>query len=70
MPSYCDAQRARTPRPQLGCANHFSFPPTQRKGLLEPTTCTRSSNQRVNLLRSYSDLLDILDVPQLQQTIA
>ena len=51
-------------------ANHFSFPPTQRKGLLEPTTRTRSSNQRVNLLRSYNDLLDALDVPQLQQSTA
>lgn len=70
MPSFYDAQRARSPRPQLRCANHFSFPPTQRKSLLEPTTRTRSTNQRVNLLRSYSDLLDILDVPQLQHTMA
>ena len=70
MPSFYDVQRARTPRPQLRCANHFAFPQTQRKGLLEPTTRTRSSNQRVNLLRSYNDLLDALDVPQLQQSTA
>ena len=57
-------------QPSLKHADLFSFPPTQRKGLLEPTTRTRSSNQRVNLLRSYNDLLDALDVPQLQQSTA
>lgn len=60
----------RSPRTPFKRANHFSFPPTQRKGFLEPTTRTRSSNQRVNLLRSYNDLLDALDVPQLQQSTA
>lgn len=70
MPSFHDAPCGRTPRSHLKCANHLSFPPTQRKDLLEPTTRTRSSNQRVNLLRSYSHLLDALDVPQAQQSMA
>ena len=70
MHSSNDAQRVRTPRSQLSCANHFSFPPTQRMGLLEPTTRTRSSNQRVNLLRSYGNLLDALDVPRLRHSMA
>ena len=70
MHSSNDAKLARTHRSQHTCASLFSFPPTQRKGLLEPTTRTRSSNQRVNLLRSYNDLLDALDVPQLQQSTA
>ncbi len=70
MPSFYDVQRVRTPRPQLSCANHFSFPPTQRKGPPAPTTRARSSNQRVNLLRSYNDLLDALYVPQSQQSMA
>lgn len=70
MHSSYDAQRVRTPRSQLSCANHFSFPPTQRMGLLEPTTRLRSSDQRANLLRSYDDLLDALDLPHLQQSVA
>ena len=70
MHASSDAKRNRASRSPFKRANHFSFPPTQRKGLLEPTTRTRSSNQRVNLLRSYNDLLDALDVPQLQQSTA
>ena len=61
MPSFYDVQRARTPRPQLRCANHFSFPPTQRTGLLDSTK-RRSSNQRVNLERSFHSLLDALSI--------
>lgn len=41
-------------------ANHFSFPPTQRTGLLD-STIRRSSNQRVNLERSFLNLLDALN---------
>lgn len=42
-------------------ANHFSFPPTQRTGLLDSTK-RRSSNQRVNLERSFHSLLDALSI--------
>ena len=70
MPSFYDVQRARTPRPQLRCANHFSFPPTQRHGLLDPTSSLRSSNQRANLMNSYRSLLDALNVPTLQHITA
>lgn len=45
-------------------ANHFSFPPTQRTGLLVSPTIqrTRSSSQRLNLQRSYRALLDALSL--------
>lgn len=62
MPSFYDVQRARTPRPQLRCANHFSFPPTQRKGLLDPTSPARSSDQQENLERSYRKMLFALNM--------
>ena len=52
------------------CANHFSFPPTQRFGLLGSATPSRSSNQRLNLKRSYDNLLDALNVPTLQHATA
>ena len=42
-------------------ANLFSFPPTQRTGLLDSTK-RRSSNQRVNLERSFHNLLDALSI--------
>ncbi len=42
-------------------ANHFSFPTTQRTGLLDSTK-RRSSNQRVNLERSFHSLLDALSI--------
>lgn len=42
-------------------ANHFSFPPTQRTDLLDSTK-RRSSNQRVNLERSFHNLLDALSI--------
>lgn len=70
MPSFYDVQRARTPRPQLRCANHFSFPPTQRMGLLDPTTCPRSSNQHANLERSYRNLLSALNIAPMQHHTA
>ena len=57
-------------QPSLKHANLFSFPPTQRMDLLEPTTRLRSSSQRANLLRSYGNLLDALDLPHLQQSMA
>ena len=50
-------------------ANHFSFPPTQRFGLLGSTPA-RSSNQRLNLKHSYENLLDALNVPTLQHVTA
>ena len=36
----------RSPRTPFKRANHFSFPPTQRKGLLDPTSPARSSDQQ------------------------
>lgn len=59
---------ARTARQQSLRANRFSFPPTQRFGLLDSATI-RSSNQRVNLKRSYEKLLDALNVPSLQHAV-
>ena len=46
-------------------ANHFSFPPTQRFGLLGSPTAfssfsNRSRDQRTNLQRSYRNLLTAL----------
>lgn len=37
----------------------FSFPPSQRNGLLDSATGTRSSDQRVNLRQSLGNLLDV-----------
>lgn len=70
MPSFYDVQRARTPRPQLRCANHFSFPPTQRKGLLGPTALKRSSDQTANLEQSFRNLLFALNMAPMQQYTA
>lgn len=70
MPSFYDVQRARTPRPQLRCANHFSFPPTQRKGLLGPTALKRSSDQTANLEQSFRNLLLALNMAPMQQYTA
>ena len=44
-------------------ANHFSFPPTQRNGLLDsPTTKTkRSADQSLNLRASFEKLQASLD---------
>lgn len=62
-----DVSRDRFLRQHAQRANHFSFPPTQRYGLLGPTTATRSSDQRANLARSYRRLLDVLNVSVPQQ---
>ncbi len=45
-------------------ANHFSFPPTQRTGLLDSTVIAgkRSEDQRVNLDRSFTRLLGALNM--------
>ena len=50
-------------QPSLKHANLFSFPPTQRNGLLDsPTTQhTRSTNQRLNLRASFEKLQASLD---------
>ena len=50
-------------QPSLKYANLFSFPPTQRNGLLDsPTTKTkRSTNQSLNLRASFEKLQASLD---------
>ena len=50
-------------QPSLKHANLFSFPPTQRNGLLDsPTTKTnRSTNQSLNLRASFQKLQASLD---------
>lgn len=50
-------------QPSLKHANLFSFPPTQRSGLLDsPTTKTnRSTNQSLNLRASFEKLQASLD---------
>ena len=52
-------------------ANHFSFPPTQRFGLLvSPTRSHRSGDQRLNLQHSYRKLLAALAATPLEQASA
>ena len=70
MHSSNDARRARSLRSQLTCANHFSFPPTQRKGLLGPTALKRSSDQTANLEQSFRNLLLALNMAPMQHTAA
>lgn len=50
-------------QPSLKHANLFSFPPTQRNGLLDsPTTkAKRSTNQNLNLQASFEKLQASLD---------
>lgn len=50
-------------------ANHFSFPPTQRIGLLDSTTPKRSTNQNINLQRSFTKMLDALNTPLMQRKV-
>ena len=52
-----------TQQPSLKYANLFSFPPTQRNGLLDsPTTKTkRSDDQSLNLRASFEKLQASLD---------
>lgn len=59
MHSSNDAAR----QPSLNHANLFSFPPTQRDGLLDsPTTKTkRSADQSLNLRASFEKLQASLD---------
>ena len=52
----------RSPRTPFKRANHFSFPPTQRKGLLDSTSPMRSSDQQENLERSYRKMLFALNM--------
>lgn len=61
---------ARQPSPKH--ADLFSFPPTQRDGLLDSTIAskTRSQDQRLNLRVSYERLLDTLSVKPLKQAEA
>ena len=63
-------------------ANQFSFPPTQRFGLLAPTAIpsayplsagsntNRSPNQRVNLQRAFENLLASLTIALPKKTPA
>lgn len=50
-------------QPSLKHANLFSFPPTQRNGLLDSPTsqAKRSSNQSLNLQTSFKKLQASLD---------
>lgn len=70
MHASSDAKRNRASRSSFKRANHFSFPPTQRMGLLDPTTCPRSSNQHANLERSYRNLLSALNMAPMQHHAA
>ena len=53
-------------------ANLFSFPPTQRNGLLDSPASlkTRSQNQRLNLRASCEKLLDVLSTKPLERAEA
>lgn len=50
-------------QPSLNHANLFSFPPTQRNGLLDSPTpkLKRSTNQSLNLRTSFEKLQTSLD---------
>lgn len=50
-------------QPSLTHADLFSFPPTQRNGLLDSTTtkAKRSTNQNLNLQASFEKLQASLD---------
>lgn len=50
-------------QPSLKHANLFSFPPTQRSGLLDSSTTktNRSTNQSLNLRASFEKLQASLD---------
>lgn len=61
-----------TQQPSLKHADLFSFPPTQRNGLLDsPTTKTkRSADQSLNLRASFERLVKTLSAVPLNQTEA
>lgn len=67
MHSPNDAAAAPQARPSKR-ATRFSFPPTQRSGLLDSTNLLRkrSANQKVNLERSLGNLFDSLQVNPLR----
>ena len=67
-----EAAGSWTSRQATRCANRFSFPQTQRSGLLDSTASSRkrSSNQHKNLEHSFQNLLDALNVPSLQHATA
>ena len=64
MLSSRDAACTWSPLQTAQRANHFSFPPTQRFGLLVPTN--RSQDQRVNLSRTWDGALETLSERPLQ----
>lgn len=70
MHSSNDAKLTRTHWSQHTCASLFSFPPTQRKGLLGPTALKRSSDQTANLEQSFRNLLFALNMAPMQQYTA
>ena len=70
MHASSDAKRNRASRSPFKRANHFSFPPTQRKGLLGPTALKRSSDQTANLEQSFRNLLFALNMAPMQQYTA
>lgn len=57
------SSNAVTRQPSLKHANLFSFPPTQRDGLLDSPTSQpkRSTNQTLNLQTSFKKLQTALD---------
>lgn len=67
MHPFKGASHSGLSRPPAPCANSFSFPPTQRRGLLDSTTGSRSSDQKANLKKSYRNLLNALNVTSPQQ---
>lgn len=58
MLSSRDAACTWSPLQTAQRANHFSFPPTQRYGLLVSTN--RSHDQRINLHRTWNGALERL----------
>ena len=63
MHASSDAKRNRASRSPFKRANHFSFPPTQRNGLLDSPTPQqkRSTDQSLNLQASLKKLQASLD---------
>lgn len=59
-------------QPSLTHANLFSFPPTQRNGLLDSPTSQpkRSTDQSLNLKASFERLVKTLSAAPLSQTEA
>ena len=73
MHSSDDAACKHTSLQTSNRANQFSFPPTQRFGLLDSTafsSASRSADQRQNLQHSYEFLLEALHFSRLQDSPA